>query len=150
MIRGGNNFYTLFQKLYFFCLPTCRLRSKYIQKHSYQFRHIGNAIKWQPRKYPADPEYISIGNNVKLSANVSFITHDICHEMFNHAGYGNFKPYVGCIEIGNNVMIGANVTIMPNVKIGDNVIIAAGSIITKDCQNDTIWGGDTRKTYRLY
>ena len=53
------------------------------------------------------------------------------------------SPYFAPIKIGNNVMIGANSMIMPNVKICDDVIIAAGSIVTKDINKAVfffLWG----------
>lgn len=36
------------------------------------------------------------------------------------------------IHIGNDVWIGGNVTIMPGLTIGNNVVIAAGAVVTKD------------------
>lgn len=45
------------------------------------------------------------------------------------------------IEIGNDVWIGANAIILDGVKIGDGVIIAAGSVVTKDIPNFAIVGG---------
>lgn len=45
------------------------------------------------------------------------------------------------IKIGNNVWIGAHATILPGVTIGDNAIIAAGAVVTKDVQANTIVGG---------
>lgn len=115
----GNDFRTLFRKLYFACLPTQRLRSRYIKKHSNLFRHVGEKVVWQPRKFPYQPQFISIGNNVKIAANVSFITHDIISWMLNDKyGTEEFCDNIGCIEIGDNVMIGAGTKILPNVKIG--------------------------------
>jgi acetyltransferase-like isoleucine patch superfamily enzyme len=43
--------------------------------------------------------------------------------------------------IGNNVRIGSNTTILP-VKIGDNVVIGAGAVVTKDIPNNTIVKGN--------
>lgn len=150
MKGNGNGFSTLFRKLYFYCIPTSGKRSRWLKKHKEMFHSFGENVFWQPRTLPSDPELISIGNNVNLASGVQFINHDIIHSMFNKAGYSSecFKPAVGCIEIGDNVMIGANTLILPNVRIGNNVIIAAGSVVTKDCQNDTIQGGGTRKTDR--
>lgn len=52
-----------------------------------------------------------------------------------------FFPYEGCIEIGDNAVIGAKTCIMPNVRIGSNTIIGAGSIVTKDIENDIVAAG---------
>ena len=44
------------------------------------------------------------------------------------------------VKIGDNVWVGARVTILPGVTIGDNVVIAAGSVVTKDCSSSGIYG----------
>jgi len=142
MKGNGNGLGTMLRKLYFFCLPTCGMRSKYIKKHKNLFHHIGENVMWQPRQFPADPELISIGDNVKLAANVTFINHDILYTLFNGMNHTNeFKKYQGCIKIGRNVMIGANTMILPNVQIGNNVVIGGGSIVTKDLPNNCVAAG---------
>ena len=142
MIGDGNGIKTLVKKLYFRLIPTSTGRSKFIMKHAHEFRKLGGAIFWQPRSYPTDPELISIGNNVMLASDVSFINHDIIHWMLEKK-YNNpiFPPYLGCIEIGDNVMIGAGTIILPNVHIGSNVIIGAGSIVSKDIPDNTVAAG---------
>ena len=47
----------------------------------------------------------------------------------------------GNITIGDNCNISWDVTIMPNVHIGNNCIIAAGAVVTHDVPNGEIWGG---------
>lgn len=47
--------------------------------------------------------------------------------------------YFGCIEVGSNVFIGARVTILPNIKICDNVIIATGALVTKSIDKSGVW-----------
>lgn len=127
MRGGGNGLLTILQKLYFYALPTCKMRTSYIELHSYMFRHVGKNLKWQPRQFPADPELISIGDNVKLASNVQFINHDIVSEMLNDKFQTKvFQKNQGCIYIGNNVMIGSGVKILPNVCISDNCVIGGG------------------------
>ncbi|WP_461823468.1 acyltransferase [Blautia stercoris] len=55
------------------------------------------------------------------------------------------KYYIGSIEVYENVMIGADSTIMYDVKIGPNAIVAAGSVVTKDVPEGTIVGGNPAK-----
>lgn len=138
----GNDFGTIFRKLYFMLLPTCRQRTRFIYRHRYMFRHIGENLKFQPRRFPSDPELISLGNNVRLASDVSFINHDIVHEMLN-IKYNTliFKSFGGGIEIGDNVMIGSGTKILPDVRIGSNVVIGAGSIVTKDIPDNCVVGG---------
>lgn len=45
------------------------------------------------------------------------------------------------ITIGNDVWIGGNCTILPGVTIGDNVIIAAGAVVTRDIESNTLVAG---------
>ena len=93
------------------------------------------------RNVPLYANLISIGNNVHLASNVKFITHDISHVMMNKLYGEGFYEMIGCIEIGNNVFIGSNVTVLLNVKIGDNVIVGAGSVVTKDIPSNSIAAG---------
>lgn len=47
----------------------------------------------------------------------------------------------GSVTIGNNVFIGRNAIITRNVTIGDNVIIGVGSVVTKDCESNSVYAG---------
>lgn len=65
--------------------------------------------------------------------------------MFNRNPHykGQFvKRYYGSITIGNNVMIGARSIVMYNVNIGHDVVIAAGSVVTKDIPDYSIVAGN--------
>ena len=80
---------------------------------------------------------IKIGNNVVIG-NSSVLT------TVNHKPpiyYNNIvvKP----IEIEDNVWIGSNVVVCPGVKIGENSIIGAGAVVTKDVPPNSLWGGGT-------
>ncbi|HEX5728425.1 DapH/DapD/GlmU-related protein [Microbacterium sp.] len=52
------------------------------------------------------------------------------------------------IVIGRNVWIGANVTVLPGVIIGDNAVIAAASVVTKDVPTDTVVVGSPARAVR--
>lgn len=52
------------------------------------------------------------------------------------------------IVIGNNVWLGANVTVLPGVTIGDNAVIAAGAVVTRDVPAGVIAGGVPAKVIR--
>lgn len=143
MKGNGNGFKTLFEKLFFMLLPTAGMRSKYVQSQRNRFRQLGTKIQWQPRKFPSDPELISIGSNVRLASGVSLINHDRVDAIINDGGLCDLqiKPLSQCIRIGNNVLIGANSLIMPNTEIGNNVVIAAGSVVSRDIPDNTVAGG---------
>lgn len=120
-------------------------RTAYLKKKGI-FGSIGEKVMLQSRKIPLYPELIYIGNNVRVASNVSFITHDVTHNMLNNlpeykgGGY-SFREKKGKIVIGDNVFIGANSTVLYDVTIGSNVIIGAGSIVTKDIPDGTVCVG---------
>ena len=112
-------------------------RTNYIVKKNI-FHHVGKNFFFQPRFIPADPELISFHDNVVVASNVTFITHDIAHNMLDNLGEHKYSYNTGCIEVMNNVFIGTNTTILPNVRIGSNVIIGANSLITKDVPDNSV------------
>ena len=52
------------------------------------------------------------------------------------------------VTIGNDVWIGGNVTILPGVNIGNNVVVAAGAVVTKDVPDNSLIGGVPAKIIR--
>ena len=56
--------------------------------------------------------------------------------------------YPAPIVLGKNVWIGSNATILQGVTIGDNAIVAAGAVVTKDVEANTIVGGVPAKFIR--
>lgn len=46
------------------------------------------------------------------------------------------------VKIGRNVWLGGNVVVLPGATIGDNVVVAAGSVVTKDVPDNVIVGGN--------
>ena len=86
----------------------------------------------------SEPYLIKIGDNVRITAGVKFITHDGGVWVLRNL-YGDNKIDVfGGISIGNNCNIGWDAIIMPGVKIGDNCVIGAGAVVTKDIPDNSI------------
>ena len=56
--------------------------------------------------------------------------------------------YPAPIVLGNNVWIGSNATILQGVTIGDNAVVAAGAVVTKDVAANTVVGGVPAKIMR--
>lgn len=90
------------------------------------------------------PSLVTIGDNVSLNTNFTLLTHDFVSGIFRNL-YKDFIPSSGPVIIGNNVRFGVNVTVLKNVKIGDNVFIAAGSLVTKDIPSNCIAAGSPCK-----
>lgn len=70
---------------------------------------------------------IEIGSNVQFSPNVMIYDHD--HDFRTEGGIKTMKYKTSPIFIGNNVWIGSNSVILRGAKIGDDVVIGAGSVI---------------------
>ena len=87
---------------------------------------------------------ISCGDNVTLTKDVYILAHDASMKKFLG------KTKVGSVQIGSNVFIGAKTVVLPGVSIGDNVIIATNSSVTKSISSNEVWGGGTRKIYHDY
>ena len=82
-----------------------------------------------------DGNKVEFGDNVFVAPNCAFYTagHPLDYKERNK-GLEYAKP----IKVGNNVWIGGNVTVLPGVSIGDNVVIGAGSVVTKDIPSNVI------------
>ncbi len=119
-------------------------RNRYILKH-HIFKEVGEHFFFQPRFIPSDPKLIRFHNNVIVTSNVTFVTHDVFHMGLNHLNEGEFLYQSGCIEVMDNVFIGCNTTILSNVKIGPNVVIGAGSVVTEDVPPNTVIAGNPAK-----
>lgn len=87
---------------------------------------------------------IDIADDVMIGPNVSLITsgHPVAPSQ-RRAGV-TASPIV----IERNVWIAANVTVIGGVTIGENSVIAAGSVVTKDVPADTLVGGNPAKIIR--
>lgn len=122
-------------------IPSGMKRAAYLKKKNV-FRGIGDNVLWMDRKVPLYPKLIHIHDNVRIASHVSFITHDVTHAMLNNrCGEPRYLENIGCIEIMDNVFIGSNSTLLSNIRIGPNSIVAAGSVVTKDVPPNSVVGG---------
>ncbi|PJG84973.1 sugar O-acetyltransferase [Conservatibacter flavescens] len=88
---------------------------------------------------------VKIGDDVMFAPNVSLYTvgHPL-HPELRRQGVEQALP----IRIGDNVWLGGNVIVLPGVTIGDNVVVAAGSIVTKDIPPNSLAMGVPCKVVR--
>ena len=123
-------------------------RAEYLKKR-HIFGTIGNNCTIMDRKIPLYPNLIHLGNNVHIASQVTFVTHDAIHLLLNNLQEVNncrenkyrFPENIGCIEIGDNCFIGSKAVILPNVKIGNNVIVGASSLVNKDIPSNSVVAG---------
>ncbi|MDE7180959.1 MAG: sugar O-acetyltransferase [Muribaculaceae bacterium] len=86
-----------------------------------------------------DEAPVTIGDNVFIGPNVSIYT--ACHPL-DAPTRNKAIEWAEPVTIGNNVWIGGSVTIVPGVTIGDDCVIAAGSVVTKDVEPGTLVAGN--------
>ena len=89
--------------------------------------------------FSTEPWSISLGNNVFITKEVLFITHDGGTLLFRNK-FPSLE-YTAPITVKNDVYIGVRSLIMPGVTIGNNCIVAAGSIVTKNIPDNSVVGG---------
>jgi len=88
---------------------------------------------------------IEIGDNVLLAPNVQLYTaHHPTDPQLRLTG----KELASPITIGHNVWLGGGVIVCPNVRIGDNTTIGAGSVVTKDIPANVIAVGNPCRVLR--
>ncbi len=105
---------------------------------------VGMGTKFHGRKNVdlTRPHLIKIGDNVTITDDVTILTHGHDWSVLRNA-YRD--PMIigssGRVEIGNNVFVGTRAVITKGVVIGDNSIVAAGSVVTGDIPPFTVAAG---------
>jgi len=105
-----------------------------------------NAIVYRWSKAP-----IVIGNYCSISYGVKFVVDDgkhTCNQVTNYPFRTNQIADKQGITLGNDVWIGLNVTILPGVKIGNGVTIAAGSVVISDIPDYCVAAGVPAKVVK--
>lgn len=88
---------------------------------------IGRNVTWNYGCMVVGHEQIDIGNNVQFGPNVLVYDHD--HDFRVQGGLNNVDFVTKPVKIGNNVWIGANVVILRGTQIGDDCVVASGSVL---------------------
>jgi len=109
-----------------------------------QGAHIGVDCRLLIRELSSEPFLIRIGNHCTIAGDVALLTHDggtwvFTEELPSLQGFG-------MIDIRDNCFIGYRSTILPDVQIGPNSIVAASAVVTKDVPPGTVVAGCPAKT----
>ena len=92
-----------------------------------------------------DGNYVRIGDNVWIAPNVGIYSAGHPLDVDDRvAGW----EYAFPVTIGNNVWIGGSVSIIGGVTIGDNAVVAAGSVVIRDVPADTLVAGNPARVVR--
>ncbi len=124
---------------------------------------VPNSLRVFPPFYTDFGKNIQIGEHVFINACCHFqdhggvtigdgcqIGHNVVFATLNHgiAPEDRIHTYPAPIVLGKNVWVGSNATILQGVTIGDNAIVGAGAVVTKDVEANTIVGGIPAKLIR--
>lgn len=110
-----------------------------------RYTHLGKNVYANFNLTLVDDTHIYIGDYVMIGPNVTIATagHPIDPDLRQRVAQFNIP-----VRIGNNVWIGANSVILPGVTIGDNSVIGAGSIVTKDIPANVVAVGNPCRVLR--
>lgn len=103
---------------------------------------IGERCNIQNVSFGSEPFLISIGNHVQITDGTKIFTHG--GSFILRDKYPDID-FFGKVVIKDNVYIGNNCLIMPGVTIGSNVLVAAGSVVTKSVPDNVVIGGNPAK-----
>ena len=107
--------------------------------------HFGDWVYANYNLTLVDDTHIYVGDNTMFGPNVVLATagHPICPELREKGLQFNMPIRIGC-----NCWLGAGVIVMPGVTIGDNVVIGAGSVVTKDIPAHVVAVGNPCRVLR--
>lgn len=107
--------------------------------------HVGKNFYANFSLTVVDDADIFIGDSVMVAPNVVIATgtHPICPELRERVYQYNLP-----VHIGNRVWIGAGAVILPGVTIGDDSVIGAGSVVTKDVPSGVVAAGNPCRVLR--
>lgn len=107
--------------------------------------HLGKNVYINYNCMLVDDAHIYIGEGTMIAPNVTIVaaSHPISPKL-RAEGYGCNEP----VYIGKNVWIASNVTILPGVHIGDNSVVGAGAIVTRDIPANVIAVGNPARILR--
>ena len=108
--------------------------------------HVGRNVVINFNCTFVDDGEIFIGDDCMIGPGCNLATsiHPISPRLRRHKLQYN-KP----IHIGNNVWFGAGVTVLPGVTVGDNAIVGAGSVVTKDVPSNAVVAGNPARLIRM-
>lgn len=101
-----------------------------------QGAQVGEGCSIIPTSLGTEPYLVKIGNHVTIASNVRFITHDGGAWLFRKE-FPDLQVF-GPIIVEDNCVIGENALLLPNIRIGPNSIVAAGSVVISDIPPDCI------------
>lgn len=107
--------------------------------------HFGKNIFANFHLTLVDDTHIYVGDGTMIAPNVTIATasHPIAPKLREKGLQYNLP-----VHIGKNCWLGAGVIVLPGVTIGDNTVVGAGSVVTKDLPSDVVAVGNPARVLR--
>lgn len=146
-VEVKSSYLTRFRKLFY----QLKLRLSWSPELSREYAcmlgvNAAEGVRLYTQEYGTEPWLIEIGRNTVVAGGAQFITHDGSITVLRNGPFGITDPdsinRYGKIIVGENCFIGMGAILMPNVTVGDNSIVAAGAVVTKDVPERSIVGGN--------
>ena len=140
-------FRTIWDKLKFYFLYIICFQGDNIAFLRHQGVEIGSScsISTSVNNFGSEPWLIEVGDDVTITDGVVFLTHDGSSRLFRkefvemNPKFGN---RFGAIRIHENCFIGMRSILMPDIEVGPNSIIGAGSVVTHDVPPNCVIAGN--------
>lgn len=131
-MNGLANFLSLYKRFFWSLEKQARKAGVNMGEHNAVSSHF----------WSSEPYLISVGSHCQITEGVRFYTHGGAGAV--RRKYPLFDTF-GKIKIGDYVYIGSGAKILPGCVVGDNVLIAAGSIVTKSVPSNVVVAGNPAK-----
>ncbi len=135
----------LLQKMFAAIGPKCYIEPPFHSNWGGHHVHFGTGVYANFNLTCVDDTHIYVGDHTMFGPNVTLATagHPILPSL-RERGYQYNAP----IHIGANCWLGAGVIVLPGITIGDNVVVGAGSVVTKDLPANVVAVGDPARVLR--
>lgn len=135
----------LLKKMLAECGEGCYVEPPFHSNWGGRHVHFGSYIYANFNLTLVDDTHIYVGDHTMFGPNVTIATagHPILPELREKG-----LQYNAPVHIGKNCWLGAGVIVLPGVTIGDNTVIGAGSVVTKDVPSNVVAVGNPCKVLR--
>jgi len=121
-----------------------RIRNSLLSVRTWYFRTVYGMniakdvrLSFKSRIDKTNPKGLTIGEKTMVTFDAIILSHDYAS-----------RRHAAKTVIGSYCFIGCGSIVMPNVTIGDHVIVAAGSVVTKDVPSNSIVAGNPAKVIK--
>ena len=123
----------------------CYVESPFYSNFGGRNVHFGNGVYANFNLTLVDDTHIYVGDYTMIGPNVTIATagHPILPQLRQQGLQYNMP-----VHIGRNCWLGAGVIVLPGVTIGDNVVVGAGSVVTKDLPSNVVAVGSPCRVLR--